>query len=66
MSTEVIPVAPHQYMAALTMLDANLPMLELKVHIGSRADSERAAKILKKEAENIYKDIIERILPEGE
>ena len=64
-STEVIPIAPHQYMAALTMLDANLPMLELKIHIGSRADSERAAKILKKSAENIYKDIIERILPEG-
>lgn len=65
-STEVIPIAPHQYMSALTMLDANLPMLELKIHIGSRADSERAAKILKKEAENIYKDIIKRILPEGE
>ena len=48
------------------MLDANLPMLELKVHIGSRSDSERAAKILKKEAENIYKDIIERILPDNE
>lgn len=65
-STEVIPVAPHQYMAALSMLDANVPMLELKIHTGSRAESEQAAKILKKEADNIYKDIIKRILPDEE
>ncbi len=65
-STEVIPVAPHQYMAALSMLDANVPMLELKIHMGSRAESEQAAKILKKEADNIYKDIIKRILPDEE
>lgn len=65
-STEIIPVAPHQYMAVLSMLDANVPMLELKIHTGSRAESEQAAKILKKEADNIYKDIIKRILPDEE
>lgn len=62
-SSEIIPVAPHQYASALTMLDANLPMLELKIYTGSRADSERAAKALKKEADGIYKDILARIAP---
>ena len=61
-STEVLPVAPHQYMTALTMLDSNTPMLELKIHTGSRSDSEKAAKILKEEADDIYKSIINRII----
>lgn len=60
-STEVIPIAPHQYMACLNMLDANLPMLELKVHAGGRADSERAAKALLRQADEIYKEIINKI-----
>ncbi len=59
--TEVIPVAPHQYMASMTMLDANLPMLELKIHAGSRADAEQATKILSKSADEIYKIIIDKI-----
>lgn len=60
-STEIIPIAPHQYMAAVTMLDANLPMLELKVYAGSRADAERAAKKLAAGSEEIYKDIVVKI-----
>ncbi len=59
--TEIIPVAPHQYMASLNMLDANLPMLELKIYAGSRADAENASKILSKEADEIYKMIIAKI-----
>ncbi len=59
--TEIIPVAPHQYMASLNMLDANLPLLELKVYIGSRADAEHAAKALEKNADDIYKLIIDKI-----
>lgn len=60
-STEIIPIAPHQYMASLNMLDANLPLLELKVHIGSRADAEHAAKTLERYADDIYKQIIDKI-----
>lgn len=60
-STEIIPVAPHQYMASLQMLDANLPMLELRIHAGGRADAERAAKKLALSADEIYKDMIARI-----
>ncbi len=45
-TTEVIPVAAHQYQAGLNMLDASVPMLELRIHAGSRADAERAAKRL--------------------
>ena len=65
-TTEIIPVAPHQYMASVNMLDANIPMMELKIHSGSRADAENAAKILKKEAENIYKSIMDIILSKEE
>ncbi len=59
--TEIIPVALHQYMASLNMLDANLPLLEIKVHIGSRADAEHAAKALERHADDIYKLIIDKI-----
>ncbi len=62
-TTDVIPVAAHQYMASLNMLDANLPMLELKIHAGSRADAEKAAKRLSSQADEIYKEIIQRIMP---
>lgn len=64
--TEILPVAPHQYMACLNMLDANLPMLEVKVHAGSRLDAERAAKTLKNQSSEIYKLIIEKIEAENE
>ncbi|MBQ7108834.1 MAG: DUF4364 family protein [Clostridia bacterium] len=60
--TEVIPVAPHQYMASMNMLDANLPLLELKIYAGSRADAEQATKLLKEQAEDIYKIINEKVI----
>ncbi len=60
-TTEIIPVAPHQYMAAINMLDANLPLLELKIYAGSRADAENASKVLSKEADEIYKMIVAKI-----
>ena len=59
--TEILPVAPYQYMAALQMLDAGTPILELKVFAGSKAEAEKAAKALKKNADDIYKDIIDKI-----
>lgn len=63
-TTEVVPIAAHQYMACMNMLDANLPMLEVKIHAGSRADAERAAKKLADCSDEIYKSIIEKIMPE--
>lgn len=60
--TEVIPVAPHQYMASMNMLDANIPLLELKIYAGSRADAEQATKLLKEQAEDIYKIINEKVI----
>ena len=59
--TEIVPIAEKQYMASLKMLDANVPMLELQVNVGSRFEAEKAVKILKKEADNIYKDVIEKL-----
>ena len=61
MTAEVLPIATHQYMATLNMLDANLPMLELKIHAGGRAQSEKAAKLLKKNADRIYEFLIDII-----
>ncbi len=55
------PVAPQQYMASLNMLDAGVSMLELKVYGGSRAEAEKIAKNLKKNASEIYKNIIKSI-----
>lgn len=59
--TEILPVAPYQYMASLQMLDAGTPILEMKVFAGSKAEAEKAAKALKKNADDIYKDIIGKI-----
>lgn len=59
--TEILPTAPQQYMASLRMLDAGESMLELKLFAGSRAQAEKAAKILKKNAQEIYWDLIKRI-----
>lgn len=59
--TEIVPIAKHQYMASLNMLDANVPLLELRINAGSRMAAERAAKILEKQAEDIYRSVVERI-----
>lgn len=59
--TEVLPVAPYQYMASLQMLDASTSILELKVFAGSRAAADKAVKQLKRQAADIYKDVIARI-----
>ena len=56
--TEVIPIAKHQYMAALSML-------EVKIHAGGRGDAERAAKILAAQADEIYKYILKKIMPDS-
>ena len=37
--TEILPVAPNQYMASLQMLDAGTPILEMKVFAGSKAEA---------------------------
>ncbi len=59
--TEILPVAPQQYMASLQILDANSPLLELQIFAGSRGKAEQSAKALKANAAEIYKDIIKRI-----
>lgn len=59
--TEILPVAPHQYMASLQMLDANTPLLELRIFAGSRAEADRAAKRLGRQAEDIYRELVARL-----
>lgn len=60
-SAEIIPVASQQYMASLQMLDAGTPLLELKIFAGSKAEAEKAAGILKRQASLIYDNIVEII-----
>ena len=50
-------------MASLQMLDAGTPLLELRIFAGSRAEAERAAAVLKKQANVIYDDIVGKINP---
>ena len=59
--TEILPTAPQQYMASLQMLDAGAPLLELKIFAGSRAQAEKAARNLKKNAHEIYWDLVKKI-----
>lgn len=62
-TAEIYPVASQQYMASLQMLDAGTPLLELRIFAGSRAEAERAAAVLKKQANVIYDDIVGKINP---
>ncbi len=59
--SEILPVAPQQYMASLQMLDGGSPLLELQIFAGSKAEAEHTAKALKQQAADIYKDLIHRI-----
>lgn len=62
--TEVVPIARHQYMASLKMLDANVPLLELHINAGSRMGAEKAVKILEKQADELYRNIAKMISAE--
>ncbi len=59
--TEILPVAPQQYMASLQMLDAGDPLLELRIFAGSRAQAEKAANNLKTHAQEIYTALVEKM-----
>ena len=48
-------------MASLQMLDGGSPLLELQIFAGSKAEADHAAKVLKMQAADIYKNIIHRI-----
>ncbi len=56
--TEIIPVAPQQYMASLQMLDAGTPLLELRVYAGSKSAATDAANALKRNADSVYRDAL--------
>lgn len=55
--SEIIPVGGGRYMAAVTMLDAGSPMLELKIDAGYKYEASRAKDTLKRKAGEIYKYI---------
>lgn len=59
--THVLPVGVEQYMAEIQMLDANTPMMELRIHMGSRGQAERAAKKLKEQMPEIYAELLQRL-----
>lgn len=65
-TAEIIPVAQHQYMASLQMLEANRPILELRIEAGHRAEAEKMAKSLKQNAAAVYAAIMKLLDGESE
>ena len=59
--TEIRPVAERQYEARMTMLENNCPMLEIRLFAGNKQAAVTAAKKMKDQADDIYRDLIERI-----
>ncbi len=59
--TEIRPVAEGQYEARMTMLESNRPMLEVRLFAGSRAAAMTAAKKMKNQSDQIYRDLVEKI-----
>lgn len=59
--SDIIPIAHNRYMASLTMLDGGTPILELKLDVGHRSEASRVSKILKKNADQIYKYLCEKL-----
>lgn len=64
--TDVIPVAHGRYMAALQILDAGSPLLELRIDLGSRGNAARGAGQMKKKAEVIYQSVLQLLDGGGE
>ncbi len=60
------PLGEGRYAAALTMLDRGEPMLELKIDAGNRVQAGRTARLLKKNAAEIYKYICKTLDENGQ
>ncbi len=62
--TEIIYAAEDQYMAKCIVMEDKVPMLELSINMGRRYHAERVAEHFKKNAKNIYDEIL-KICTEG-
>ena len=50
--------ADEQYMAKCRIMEDKVPLMELNINMGSRAHAQRAADYFKKNAKQIYEDIL--------
>ena len=56
---EVVFVAEEQYMAKCSIIENKVPVMELSLNMGKRSHAQRVAEYFKKNADEIYKKILE-------
>lgn len=61
---EILPLDERQYMASCQILDSKVPLLELKLHVGTRANAEKVVKYLQGHSEELYQGILKLCMPE--
>ncbi len=61
---EILPLDERQYMASCQILDSKVPLLELKLHVGTRANAEKVVKYLEGHTEELYQGILKLCMPE--
>ncbi len=55
---DVVFFAEEQYMAKCSLIEDNVPLMELSLNMGSRVYAERVAKFFKKNSKKIYEEIL--------
>ncbi len=55
---EVLPATHTDFMAHLTYYQEHIPMLELKLNTGSKAQAEAVAKYFKENSDKVYEEIL--------
>lgn len=61
---EVLPLDERQYMASCRILDNKVPLLDLRLHVGTRRNAEKVAKYLQEHTEEVYQGILKLCMPE--
>lgn len=61
---EVFPTATEQYTTRCVIVDEKIPVLELSLNLGNRAQAEDTAEYFRLNADKIYKEILKLCVPE--
>ncbi len=61
---EVFPATHKDFTAHLTYYREHIPMLEIRLNAGSKAQAESVAKYFKENSDEIYKEILKICIPE--
>lgn len=55
---EVVLAAEEQYMAKCSIVENKVPVLELSLNMGKKANAQKAANYFKKHADEIYREVL--------